>query len=133
MSRGLPPRACVAVLAAVLGSVGCGGGDPERLHLFDVHLGPPPSALEAEGIVIAAGTTSWASVAVLDDDDRPLGGLLELRSVDPDVLLVETGPGAFFFTGVRVGQASVEVILDGDRALAVPARVAAQVAPPPGD
>lgn len=121
------------ILVAGLAAVGCGDGDPERLYLFDVHLGPPPSALESDEIVVAVGTTSWASASLLDADDRPLTGVLELRSADPEVLLVETGPAAFFFTGVRVGQASVEVTLDGERTVTVPARVAAQVAPAPGE
>ena len=111
----------------VLAPVACGTPALGSLHYSEVSVAPLEPTLGDRNIQIAEGITVKAHVTAIDDSGSGYDSAPELSSNDRTILRVDTvGSGNFVFTGVSVGQTTIEVFVAGDHVGRVSAEVVAQ-------
>ncbi|MBX3232977.1 MAG: hypothetical protein KIT84_11655 [Labilithrix sp.] len=86
-------------------------------------------AVTPTSVRITEGNIVKAHVVIYDDDDEPMP--LTMRSTRPDIIEVAAVQSRddYTFTGLQVGEATIELISDGDVVNVLNATVVAQPAP----
>ena len=126
-------RRCTAGWALLaLAAVGCVPAEPEpgafaHLHYRNVSTAPGSVRLRPLEIEIEQGLAVRARVSAIDDNGEPLP-LVDLRSSDPSVFVVELGPmlGEYVFYGVQPGEVEMDIYSDMHFEASVPVTVVDQ-------
>ena len=115
-----------------LAAASCVPAEPEpsafaHLHYRNVSTAPGSVRLRPFEIEIEQGLAVRARVSAIDVNGEPLP-LVDLRSSDPSVFVVELGPvlGEYVFYGVRAGEVEMDVYSDLRFEASVPVTVVDQ-------